>query len=115
MKILKRILIGLVGLIGLLALYIQFGFNKIYDSPYPDIQITTDSVVLAHAEYLIFGPAHCVGCHATPGQEEDLKLGNKIPLSGGREFKLPFGTITVKNLTPDEATGLGITFYNLIK
>lgn len=44
---------------------------------------------------------NCVGCHTNV--EED-----GIPWSGGREMETPFGVIITPNITPDDATGLGL-------
>ena len=51
MKILKligKVFLGLIGLILLFVLYIQFGYNVKYDRPYPEVQASTDSTVIAH-------------------------------------------------------------------
>ncbi|MGY2733852.1 c-type cytochrome [Sphingomonas sp. UYP23] len=42
--------------------------------------------------------ADCEACHTAKGG---------TPFSGGRAFKLPFGTIYTPNLTPDGETGIG--------
>jgi mono/diheme cytochrome c family protein len=58
---------------------------------------------LAYGKYLITA-ASCGECH-TP-----VDKGQVIPefaYGGGREFKLPSGTITSANLTPDMETGIG--------
>jgi len=58
---------------------------------------------LAYGKYLVTA-ASCGECH-TP-----VDKGQVIPefaFSGGREFKLPSGTLTSANLTPDMETGLG--------
>jgi mono/diheme cytochrome c family protein len=58
---------------------------------------------LAYGKYLITA-ASCGECH-TP-----VDKGQVIPefaYGGGREFKLPSGTLTSANLTPDMETGIG--------
>ncbi|HVA15692.1 MAG TPA: cytochrome c [Stellaceae bacterium] len=40
----------------------------------------------------------CIACHTVPG---------RTPYTGGRAFKLPFGTIYSRNITPDPKTGIG--------
>lgn len=86
MRTFGKILLGLISLLLLFALYIQFGYNKHYDIPYPEVQTTTDSAMIARGEYLVRGPAHCEGCHSHPDDNEDLKAGKKVPLKGGRTF-----------------------------
>lgn len=52
---------------------------------------------IARGEYLARA-ADCVACHTAPGGK---------PFAGGLPFKLPFGTITSTNITPDRETGIG--------
>jgi mono/diheme cytochrome c family protein len=52
---------------------------------------------LARGEY-IARAADCVACHTAPGGQ---------PYAGGLAFKLPFGTISSTNITPDKETGIG--------
>ncbi|GAA4448960.1 hypothetical protein GCM10023189_07650 [Nibrella saemangeumensis] len=56
---------------------------------------TTDQ--LAYGKYLVLA-ASCQDCHTA---SEDKAL------AGGREFKIPAGTLQTANLTPDKETGLG--------
>jgi mono/diheme cytochrome c family protein len=49
----------------------------------------------------IFNIGGCASCHATPGQENHLKLG------GGLALKSPFGTFKVPNISSDAKTGTG--------
>ncbi len=42
--------------------------------------------------------ADCVACHTAPGG---------VAFAGGREFKLPFGTLYSPNITPDQETDIG--------
>ena len=97
-KLLKRIAIGF-------ALLLVFGTtafavavvareNRTFSAPYPEIHASNDPAVIARGEYLVRGPAHCVACH-----EDDLR--------GGLRFDLPVGAIYSRNITPDEATGIG--------
>ena len=43
----------------------------------------------------------CASCHATPGQDDRLKLG------GGLGLKSPFGTFYAPNISPDPNDGIG--------
>ena len=52
---------------------------------------------VARGKYLATA-GDCVACHTVPGG---------TPFAGGRDFKLPFGTLYSRNITPDVATGIG--------
>lgn len=109
----KKILLGAVIVIFLLVLgafiFIQVSWNKKYDIPYPDLQVSTDSAVIERGKYLVHGPAHCVSCHVS--SYEDMirsDKGEPVALKGGVKFTLgPLGTISPANLTPDLETGIG--------
>jgi mono/diheme cytochrome c family protein len=49
----------------------------------------------------IFYAGGCASCHATPKQDDPLKLG------GGLELKSPFGSFFVPNISPDPTDGIG--------
>lgn len=106
-KLLKRIAIGLavfvvLGISGL-AIAVKLRENRTFDAPYPDLHASKDPAVIARGRYLALGPAHCVDCHATPGQPAS----DEPFLSGGHAFHLPVGTMYVPNITPDAQTGIG--------
>ena len=109
----KKILLGLLALILLIVIgafvYVQTSWNKTYDVPYPDLQTTTDSAVIAHGAYLVKGPGHCTGCHVA--SFDDLiraDRGEEVALQGGVRFTLgPLGAVYPANLTPDQETGIG--------
>lgn len=96
----------LVLIIGLLAVVLTT-WDKTYDAPMPDIKASTDSAVIARGEYLVFGPGHCNECHTDLEGYKKAVVGEKVPLSGGFPFKLPFGTVYSKNITNDKETGIG--------
>lgn len=110
---LRKILLGLLLLVIILVAgaftFIQLSYNKTYDLPYPELQVSTDSAVLARGEYLVNGPAHCVSCHVGSVKEAIRSdQGEKLPLRGGLTFAFgPLGTISTANLTPDPETGIG--------
>jgi len=56
-----------------------------------------------YGEYLVT-LASCADCH-TPFDKGEYDYDNY--LAGGREFILPWATLTTPNLTPDDKTGLG--------
>ncbi|MFN0276805.1 MAG: c-type cytochrome [Chitinophagales bacterium] len=111
MKQLKKILkwTGIILLVLILGLvtYILTSWDKTFDGPIPDIKASTDSAVIARGEYLVYGPMHCAECHTDKEGYLQAVKGVKVPLSGGYEFKLPFGTVTSKNITNDKETGIG--------
>jgi mono/diheme cytochrome c family protein len=50
---------------------------------------------------MIFFAGGCASCHATPKQDNPLKLG------GGLELKSPFGSFFAPNISPDPTDGIG--------
>jgi mono/diheme cytochrome c family protein len=59
---------------------------------------------LKYGEYLVT-IAHCTDCHTPMTKEGAPDMSNF--LSGGQRFKAPTFDVTVANITPDSATGLG--------
>lgn len=106
-KVLK-LLGGLLGLlVCALVIYIYSNQAPIYDAPYPNISASSATEVIAHGEYLFYGPAHCAGCHAPRDQVKALEAGKMVLPSGGEDFHLPIGSIYAPNITPHEITGIG--------
>lgn len=106
-KILKWTGIVLIILIGGFLAFVYSQQNKIYEAPYPEITAVRDSAVLARGEYLVYGPAHCSGCHSPLEKQALLANGEHIPLEGGFEFALPIAKLFTPNITPDLETGIG--------
>lgn len=108
-KILLSLLLVMVALIVGLVAYVEISWDKTYDVPYPELQVSTDSAVIARGKYLVHGPAHCSNCHV--GSVEEMisaDAGENIPLKGGVAFPFgPLGTLYAPNLTPDPKTGIG--------
>ena len=50
---------------------------------------------------LFFDAGGCASCHATPGQDDRLKLG------GGLELKSPFGSFIAPNISSHKSDGIG--------
>lgn len=50
---------------------------------------------------VMFFAGGCTSCHATPNQDDKLRLG------GGYALKSPFGTFHVPNISPHEQDGIG--------
>ncbi len=108
-KIILGILALLIVLIGGVVIYVQLNWDKKYDIAYPDLQVSTDSAVIAKGKYLVHSPAHCSNCHVGSVAEMiAADAGENIPLKGGVEFPLgPIGILYTRNLTPDPTTGIG--------
>jgi hypothetical protein len=49
----------------------------------------------------LFYAGGCTSCHATPNQDDKLRLG------GGYALKSPFGTFHVPNISPHKQDGIG--------
>jgi mono/diheme cytochrome c family protein len=108
MKKRYKALLALAAAIVLLAAYILIAGSRTFDAPYPDITASTDPAVIARGEYLVYGPAHCLDCHAPKDKLDALFAGGPKPaLVGGWEFPIPPGTLRAPNITPDEETGIG--------
>ncbi len=106
-KILKWSGILVLVIITGLVIIIYATWQKKFDAPYPNIHSSTDSSIIAHGEYLVYGPAHCAECHLEPKDMAAFLRGEKTPLSGGFEYKLDIGSIYSPNITPDKETGIG--------
>ena len=108
-KIFLGILILLLVVIGGLVIYVELSWDKTYDIPFPDLQVSTDSTVIERGRYLVHGPAHCSNCHVS--SIEDMiaaDAGKPTPLKGGVAFPLgELGVLYTPNLTPDPKTGIG--------
>ena len=108
---LKKILLGFVLLIvaAVVVLFITVNvrYDRTFEAPYPDIQATTDSAMIARGRYLVYGPAHCSFCHAPMTEFRKVDRGEEVPLKGGFNFQMPFGTMYAPNITPDKETGIG--------
>ncbi|WP_296701621.1 cytochrome c [Algoriphagus sp.] len=111
MKQLLKIFAWIVGVIILFVLgFVSFVFLKWdqkYDAPYPEIRASSDSTMIARGKYLVYGPAHCAGCHNPPERALEVENGIDLPLIGGGEFDFDPGIIRSRNLTPDMETGIG--------
>lgn len=108
-KIIFSILILLIVVIGGFVVFVQLNWNKTYDIPYPELQVSTDPEIIERGKYLVHGPAHCSNCHVGSVAEMiAADAGENVPLKGGVIFPLgPVGTLYTKNLTPDPTTGIG--------
>jgi mono/diheme cytochrome c family protein len=107
MKLFLKILAVLAALIIIFVLFVEFTWDKPLNAPYPDITASTDSAVIARGEYLVYGPAHCFGCHISADAKKAGTIDMTAALSGGSVFDFPPAVIPVPNITPDMETGIG--------
>ncbi len=107
----KKILLGLLILVAAVAIgfvtMVYTRYERTFEAPYPDIQASTDSAVIARGRYLALGTAHCANCHAPMADFKKVDRGEETSLSGGFNFELPIGKIYAPNITSDEETGIG--------
>ena len=110
----RKLLLALGGLVGIVVLGAGgiVGFSAAsWDNPRDIDEVgliaSSDPAVIERGRYLAYGPAHCAYCHNTAENWARLDAGEHVPLIGGTEFELPFGTFRAPNLTPDEETGIG--------
>lgn len=99
----RRILAGLLilavlGGLGFLALTSASAYRLFRGEP---ISLTPDRTPNAENGRTLFFAGGCTSCHATPGQDDRLRLG------GGLALKSPFGTFHVPNISPDKSDGIG--------
>jgi mono/diheme cytochrome c family protein len=66
----------------------------------PTVAFETKAADLTNGETL-FNIGGCSSCHATPGQDNHLRLG------GGLALKSPFGEFKVPNISSDTKAGIG--------
>lgn len=107
LKITKwTVLVLLIVIAGFVA-FVQATWDKTFEAPYPAIEASTDSAIIARGKYLVYSPAHCATCHVPMDKIMDVENGAELPLTGGWELSIPPGTFRAPNLTPDEETGIG--------
>lgn len=107
LKLLKWTGIVLLVLILLVSATVALRQNLQYEAPYPDIKASADTNIIARGKQLVLGPAHCVICHGPDNADSLMANRLDVPLHGGHEWKLPFGSIYARNITPDVETGIG--------
>ena len=109
---LRKILLGLLAVVVLFvagfAIFVasrqHLTFNGV---PYPQVATSTDTAVIARGHYLVRNVVNCAQCHGDPEQAAARAAGEDVPLSGGQVFDIPPGKFYVRNITPDQETGIG--------
>jgi mono/diheme cytochrome c family protein len=110
--VIKKILLGLLVVVFLMiagaSVYVASRQHLVFDNvPYPEVTASTDTAVIARGHYVVRNLANCAQCHGDTTRREALMAGEDVPLSGGNIFDVPPGTFYVRNITPDEETGIG--------
>ena len=109
-RVLKWGGISLVAVVVLLTVYVARTWDRVWDSPLPDLHASSNPEIVKRGEDLVYGPAHCVECHSDSAEtfERYASTGEHVPLAGGQKFSAPpLGTVYSRNITPDHETGMG--------
>lgn len=108
-RLFRNAAISVVAIGGLFVAAVLVRQHRTFEAPYPDLHASQDPAVIERGRYLAYGLAHCVDCHGNPEQQKTATRENdsSIQLTGGHTWKLPFGTVYSKNITPDPETGIG--------
>jgi mono/diheme cytochrome c family protein len=104
----RRAIVGLaaiagIGVLGFLALTSPSAYRLLRSNPSTDFMTPMSFTRTPDAERgrVMFFAGGCTSCHATPNQDDKLRLG------GGYALKSPFGTFHVPNISPHERDGIG--------
>ncbi len=82
---------------------VNFIVNTIPDKAHPQV-IPDTSKQLEYGAYMVNASA-CIHCHTNVNDKGEPLEG--VDFAGGREFKLPNGSVFTANITPDKETGIG--------
>ncbi|WP_028747176.1 cytochrome c [Rhizobium mesoamericanum] len=90
----------------LLSVAAVFAFALIWVMTKPVSPVAADDYLLLlkgdpEKGKLLFAAGDCASCHATPGQDDRLRLG------GGLALASTFGTFRAPNISPDPVDGVG--------
>jgi len=107
LKVLKWATGILLVLVSGVVIYVYANAGRTYEAPFPNIVASQDSSIIARGRYLVYGPAHCSGCHVPEAEHDRLDRGEHVALTGGNAFELPMGTLYTANITPDKDVGIG--------
>jgi mono/diheme cytochrome c family protein len=109
--VVRKILLGLLALVAVAvaagAVFVASRQHLKFDAPLPQVAASADSAVIARGHYIVRDVANCTNCHGDPAQHAAIVAGADVPLSGGFTFDIPPGSFHVRNITPDDETGIG--------
>lgn len=107
----RKIVLALSAFIGVVvvafAIFVAARQHLRFDAPYPEVAASADTAIIARGRYIVRSLASCADCHGATTRMAEASEGMDIPLSGGRRWDIPPGTVYAPNITPDSATGLG--------
>lgn len=107
----RKIVLALVGLVALAfaagVVFVASRQNLKFDPPYPAVEASADTAVIARGHDLVRNIVNCAQCHGDTTQHAALLEGADVPLSGGFHWDIPPGTFYARNITPDQETGIG--------
>lgn len=104
---LMKVLASLAAVVMVLIVVVLVRSHRTFDAPYPNITASYDPAVIERGRYIAYGAGHCVNCHTSKAEEQDVLAGKQPLMAGGLKFELPVGTFYTPNLTPDRETGIG--------
>ncbi|PVE23692.1 alkylated DNA repair protein [Microvirga sp. KLBC 81] len=95
--------LAVLGVLGFLALTSPSAYRLLRGNPSADFMTPMGLSRAPDAEKgrIMFFAGGCTSCHATPNQDDKLRLG------GGYALKSPFGTFHVPNISPHKQDGIG--------
>lgn len=109
LKLTLKILGSLVALILLLVVgvvvYVQAMWDKPNDRPLREMKASGDPATVSRGEFLYKYTATCWVCHSPNRQIHELPSGSAA--EDLRDFGPGFGKFYMKNITPDNETGIG--------
>lgn len=96
-------LLVLLGVLGFLALTSPSAYAIIRKGGQSEGTVSGDPARAPNIENgrVVFFAGGCTSCHATPNQDDKLRLG------GGYALQSPFGTFHVPNISPHRQDGIG--------
>lgn len=95
----RKLVLALLALVivGIGVFWFVTAPSPVYAGPAPELETGGD----AQRGRVVFFAGGCASCHATPGQDDRLRLG------GGLELKSPFGSFYAPNISPHPTDGIG--------
>src|SRR5580765_2850643 len=102
MLVVRKIVLALVGLVALAfaagVVFVASRQNLKFDPPFPAVQASADTAVIARGHYLVRNIVNCAQCHGDTMQHAALLEGADVPLSGGFHWDIPPGTFYARNI-----------------
>ena len=106
-KYLKTTGIIILLIIAIFVALVGFKQNKKFNAPNFEIHAVKDSSTIHRGRYLVTSLGHCGDCHSSLSDSDLINQSETVPMSGGKIFSIPLGSIQSPNITPDKETGIG--------